>query len=144
MKMHPVVTLMAVTFFGFIWGPTGMLLSVPMMTYLKAVLLVEHVPAGYRDPLLILIEGDRTAPKRLRSRLKARRIDEAEKRVVSRVPGIVTFKAMLSMDSANLKAEVVVNRLQQHMDAFREASFDNVKKDTDILTGQRRRGEFGV
>jgi len=47
-------------------------------------------------------------------------------------------RAMLSMDSANVKAEVVVNRLQQHMDAFRDASFDNVKKDTDILTGQRR------
>ncbi|CAJ1461676.1 unnamed protein product [Effrenium voratum] len=65
MKMHPVVTLIAVTFFGLIWGPTGMLLSVPMMTYLKAVLLVEHVPPGYRDPLLILLEGDRMAPKRL-------------------------------------------------------------------------------
>eukprot|EP00435_Cladocopium_sp_Y103_P040476 s2993_g11.t1 len=80
MKMHPVVTLMAVAFFGFIWGPTGMLLSVPMMTYLKAVLLVEYVPAGYRDPLLVLIEGDRLAPKRLRSRLKeaTKRSEEAE------------------------------------------------------------------
>ncbi|CAE7868861.1 tqsA [Symbiodinium necroappetens] len=66
MKMHPVVTLLAVTFFGFVWGPTGMLLSVPMMTYLKAVLLAEYVPAGYRDPLLILIEGDRRAPRRRR------------------------------------------------------------------------------
>eukprot|EP00913_Durusdinium_trenchii_P013714 g12876.t1 len=27
MKLHPVVILMAVTFFGFIWGPTGMLLA---------------------------------------------------------------------------------------------------------------------
>lgn len=34
------------------------------LRYLKAVLLVEYVPAGYRDPLLILIEGDRMAPKR--------------------------------------------------------------------------------
>ncbi|CAK9117408.1 unnamed protein product [Durusdinium trenchii] len=70
MKMHPVVTLLAVTFFGFLWGPTGMLLSVPMMTYFKAVLLVEYVPPGYRDPLLILIEGDRMAPKRHRARMK--------------------------------------------------------------------------
>ena len=52
------------SFFGFIWGPTGMLLSVPMMTYLKAVLLVEYVPRGYRDPLLIIIEGDLKAPRR--------------------------------------------------------------------------------
>ena len=28
---------------------------------------------------------------------------------MSRVPGIVTFKAMLSMDSANLKAEAARN-----------------------------------
>lgn len=41
-----------------------MLLSVPMMTYLKAVLLVEYVPPGYRDPLLIIMEGDRRAPRR--------------------------------------------------------------------------------
>lgn len=47
-------------------------------------------------------------------------------------------KVMLSMEPTNLKEEVVVSRLQQHMEAFREASFDNVKKDTDILTGQRR------
>eukprot|EP00438_Fugacium_kawagutii_P001205 Skav225237 [mRNA] locus=scaffold2946:243021:248383:+ [translate_table: standard] len=35
MKMHPVVILMAVTFFGFIWGPTGMLLAVPLVAYFK-------------------------------------------------------------------------------------------------------------
>lgn len=34
------------------------------LRYLKAVLLVEYVPAGYRDPLLVLLEGDRLAPKR--------------------------------------------------------------------------------
>ncbi|CAE7247739.1 tqsA [Symbiodinium natans] len=73
MKLHPVVTLLAVTFFGFLWGPTGMLLSVPMMTYFKAVLLAEYVPAGYRDPLLILIEGDRRAPRRLRAKKPGRK-----------------------------------------------------------------------
>lgn len=35
--------------------------------------------------------------------------ERERKRVVSRVPGIVTFKAMLSMDSANLKAEAARN-----------------------------------
>ncbi|CAK9089161.1 unnamed protein product [Durusdinium trenchii] len=44
----------------------------------------------------------------------------------------------LSMDASNLKEEVVTQRLQQHADAFRDSSFDNVKKETDILTGQRR------
>lgn len=60
MKMHPVVILMAVTFFGFIWGPTGMLLAVPLVAYFKAGLL--SVPACYRDPVLVLLEGDRLAP----------------------------------------------------------------------------------
>lgn len=47
-------------------------------------------------------------------------------------------KVNLSMDASNLKEEVVTQRLQQHADAFRDSSFDNVKKETDILTGQRR------
>lgn len=68
MKMHPVVTLLAVTFFGLVWGPTGMLLSVPMMTYVKVVILSDHVPPTYRDPLLVLLEGDRRAPQRYRRR----------------------------------------------------------------------------
>jgi len=72
MKMHPVITLLAVAFFGFIWGPTGMLLSVPMMAYLKVVILSDLVPAAYRDPVLVFLEGDRGAPERLqRARLRA-------------------------------------------------------------------------
>ena len=34
------VILMAVTFFGLIWGPTGMLLAVPLVAYFKAISLV--------------------------------------------------------------------------------------------------------
>jgi len=64
MKMHPVVTLLAVTFFGLVWGPTGMLLCVPMMTYLKVALLSDVVPSAYRNPMLVLLEGDRHAPER--------------------------------------------------------------------------------
>lgn len=72
MKMHPVITLLAVTFFGFIWGPTGMLLSVPMMAYMKVVILSDLVPPAYRDPVLVLLEGDRKAPERhLRARMRA-------------------------------------------------------------------------
>merc|ERR1711934_287881 len=44
MKMHPVVTLLALSFFGFIWGPTGMLLSVPLMAYMKVVVLSDLPP----------------------------------------------------------------------------------------------------
>lgn len=76
MKMHPVITLLAVTFFGFIWGPTGMLLSVPMMAYLKVALLSDRVPSAYGDPVLIMLEGDRRAPERHRRR--ARKLAAAE------------------------------------------------------------------
>lgn len=70
MKMHPVIILLAVTFFGLIWGPTGMLLSVPLVAYFKVALLSESVPDCYRDPILVILEGDRQAPARyLRSRL---------------------------------------------------------------------------
>lgn len=62
MKMHPVVTLLAICFFGFIWGPTGMLLSVPLMAYLKALVLSDLVPPTYRDPILVILEGDLDAP----------------------------------------------------------------------------------
>jgi len=62
MKMHPVIILMAVTFFGLIWGPTGMLLAVPLVAYFKAGLLSKSVPACYRDPVLVILEGDRLAP----------------------------------------------------------------------------------
>jgi len=62
MKMHPVIILLAVTFFGCIWGPTGMLLSVPLVAYFKVALLADSVPSCYRDPILVVLEGDRHAP----------------------------------------------------------------------------------
>lgn len=86
MKMHPVVTLLAVTFYGLLWGPTGMLLSVPLMTYLKVVILSDNVPSSYRDPLLILLEGDRQAPKRHRRR-RAAEAQSAEAERLRRLSG---------------------------------------------------------
>lgn len=62
MKLHPVIVLLAVAFFGYIWGPTGMLLSVPLVAYVKVALLSDKVPARYRDPVLIILEGDKNAP----------------------------------------------------------------------------------
>jgi len=61
-RMHPVTILFFVAAFGAIWGPTGMLLSVPLMASLKAG--VQAVPDMYRDPILIFFEGDKDAPKR--------------------------------------------------------------------------------
>merc|ERR1719215_1895563 len=35
LRLHPVMILLSVGVFGHIWGPTGMLLSVPLMALLK-------------------------------------------------------------------------------------------------------------
>lgn len=68
LKMHPVVILFFVAFFGYIWGPTGMLLSVPAVAVIKASM--HLIPEEYRNPMLILLEGDQEAPanyERMRS-----------------------------------------------------------------------------
>jgi len=62
LRMHPVMILLSVGIFGYLWGPTGMLLSVPLMALMKIALFSELVPASYRDPILVILEGDRNAP----------------------------------------------------------------------------------
>merc|ERR1719203_234813 len=62
LRMHPVMILLSVSVFGHLWGPTGMLLSVPLMALLKISLFSELVPASYRDSILVILEGDRDAP----------------------------------------------------------------------------------
>merc|ERR1719191_700410 len=62
LRMHPVMILLSVGIFGHLWGPTGMLLSVPLMALLKLSLFSDIVPASYRDPILVMLEGDRNAP----------------------------------------------------------------------------------
>lgn len=64
LRMHPVMILLSVGVFGHLWGPTGMLLSVPLMALLKISLFSDLVPSSYRDPILVLLEGDRNAPAR--------------------------------------------------------------------------------
>ncbi|CAE8675853.1 unnamed protein product, partial [Polarella glacialis] len=63
LRMHPVMILLSVGVFGYLWGPTGMLLSVPLMALMKISLFSELVPASYRDPILVVLEGDRNAPR---------------------------------------------------------------------------------
>merc|ERR1719281_581431 len=64
LRMHPVMILLSVGIFGHLWGPTGMLLSVPLMALMKISLFSELVPSSYRDPILVLLEGDRNAPQK--------------------------------------------------------------------------------
>merc|ERR1719240_2234010 len=63
LRMHPVMILVSLGIFGYLWGPTGMLLSVPIMALFKISLFSDLVPSSYRDPILILLEGDRNAPR---------------------------------------------------------------------------------
>ena len=58
MRMHPIIILLSVAFFGYLWGATGMLLSVPLMTITKIGVLSNRVPQSYRNPILIILEGD--------------------------------------------------------------------------------------
>merc|ERR1712190_720396 len=64
LRVHPVMILLSVGIFGYLWGPTGMLLSVPLMALMKISLFSELVPAPYRDPILVILEGDRNAPQK--------------------------------------------------------------------------------
>merc|ERR1719324_1553076 len=75
MKMHPVVILFFVAFFGWIWGATGMLLSVPLVAVVKAS--IELFPAVYRDPILVFLEGDRRAPANFNRMIRTKTADPA-------------------------------------------------------------------
>jgi len=61
-RMHPVIILFFVASFGSIWGPTGMLVSVPVMAAFKAA--AQAMPPQYRDPILVFFEGDKNAAKK--------------------------------------------------------------------------------
>mmetsp|Transcript_129935 Transcript_129935/g.363665 ORF Transcript_129935/g.363665 Transcript_129935/m.363665 type:complete len:442 (+) Transcript_129935:116-1441(+) len=69
-RMHPVTILFFVAFFGGVWGPTGMLVSVPIVATAKAA--SEVMPPPYRDAILVFLEGDKEAPARFRRRKRSR------------------------------------------------------------------------
>eukprot|EP00450_Noctiluca_scintillans_P003890 CAMPEP_0194498630 /NCGR_PEP_ID=MMETSP0253-20130528/15206_1 /TAXON_ID=2966 /ORGANISM="Noctiluca scintillans" /LENGTH=381 /DNA_ID=CAMNT_0039340297 /DNA_START=95 /DNA_END=1240 /DNA_ORIENTATION=- len=62
MTLHPVIVLFCVAFFGWIWGATGMLLSVPLVAIMKS--LTPGLPWRYRNTILVLLEGNLEAPTR--------------------------------------------------------------------------------
>ena len=57
LRVHPVMMFLSVGIFGYLWGPTGMLLSAPLMALMKISLFPELVPASYRDPVLVALEA---------------------------------------------------------------------------------------
>jgi predicted PurR-regulated permease PerM len=42
MSIHPVWVILGLSYFGFVWGPTGMLISVPLLAMLKTALITAH------------------------------------------------------------------------------------------------------
>merc|ERR1711920_203183 len=74
MKMHPVIILFLVAFFGWIWGATGMLLSVPLVAAAKGS--IHALLSAYRDPILMVLEGDRHAPIRYDTWYQQRHVSE--------------------------------------------------------------------
>ena len=49
--LSPLVVILSLFFWGFVWGPTGMLLSVPMTVVLK--LLLEVSPGGNQIAVML-------------------------------------------------------------------------------------------
>jgi len=59
MNIHPIWVLLGLTFFGFVWGPVGMLLSVPILAMIKVVAMPDTniVPRSYGPHILACLEG---------------------------------------------------------------------------------------
>mmetsp|Transcript_105385 Transcript_105385/g.183287 ORF Transcript_105385/g.183287 Transcript_105385/m.183287 type:complete len:507 (+) Transcript_105385:76-1596(+) len=63
MRIHPVWVLLGLNYFGFIWGPVGMLISVPLMAMLKSIIsktaedMEEVNIALYAQDFLACLEG---------------------------------------------------------------------------------------
>ncbi|CAK9007230.1 unnamed protein product [Durusdinium trenchii] len=62
MRMHPVIIMALIMLFSALLGVTGMFLAVPTMAAVKYYLVSTDMPKQFRNPLLIFIEGDATAP----------------------------------------------------------------------------------
>jgi len=62
MSIHPVWVLLNLNYFGYVWGPMGMLVSVPLLAMLKSTVLSvacdsDDVTAGWAEAALSILEG---------------------------------------------------------------------------------------
>jgi len=74
MSIHPVWIMLGLNYFGFVWGPVGMLISVPMLALLKSAALsvvVEKndITSQWAQELLCCLEG---RPERMRQQKTSR------------------------------------------------------------------------
>jgi len=64
MRMHPVILMAVMMICSAFLGITGMFLAVPLMAVSKFFMMSGSMPKAFRNPLLVLIEGDETAAYR--------------------------------------------------------------------------------
>ncbi|CAK0861555.1 unnamed protein product [Prorocentrum cordatum] len=62
MSIHPVWVLLNLNYFGYVWGPIGMLVSVPLLAMLKSAALslacdTDDALAGWAEAALSILEG---------------------------------------------------------------------------------------
>jgi len=77
MSIHPVWVLLNLNYFGYVWGPIGMLISVPMLAMLKSAVLsatesTDEVTAGWADTLLSILDGRPGSSRRIAKSFSAR------------------------------------------------------------------------
>jgi len=75
MSLHPVWVLLSLNYFGFLWGPVGMLISVPLLATLKGIVISKEEELKPQQPylshvagqILACLEGRRQKDERRRS-----------------------------------------------------------------------------
>lgn len=61
MSLHPVWVLLGLNYFGFLWGPVGMLISVPLLATLKSIVISKEQELRETQPFLAEMAGDISA-----------------------------------------------------------------------------------
>jgi predicted PurR-regulated permease PerM len=57
LSLHPVWVLLSLNYFGFLWGPVGMLISVPLLAALKSIVVSQQEEMKTKQPFLSDIAG---------------------------------------------------------------------------------------
>lgn len=73
MSLHPVWVLLSLNYFGFLWGPVGMLISVPLLATLKSIVISREEELKVKQPYLSDLAGQVLACLEGRGRKDERR-----------------------------------------------------------------------
>jgi predicted PurR-regulated permease PerM len=57
MSLHPVWVLLSLNYFGFLWGPVGMLISVPLLAIMKSMIISQQEEMETKQPFIADIAG---------------------------------------------------------------------------------------